>query len=49
MYLHHNHIANKTLVLDLDETLIHCEEEGQGEVQIPIKLPDGNIFEVAQC
>jgi len=33
-------------VLDLDETLIHCGEEGQGEVQIPIKLPDGDLIEV---
>lgn len=39
-------IANKTLVLDLDETLIHCQEEGHGEVQIPIKLPDSTIIEV---
>lgn len=41
-----NFIANKTLVLDLDETIIHCEDEGKGDVQIPIKLPDGSIIEV---
>jgi predicted HAD superfamily phosphohydrolase YqeG len=41
-----NGVGDKTLVLDLDETMIHCEEEGQGEVQIPIKLPDGSIIEV---
>jgi hypothetical protein len=41
-----NRVANKTLVLDLDETLIHCEEEGQGEIQIPIKLPDGRLIDV---
>lgn len=41
-----NYVANKTLVLDLDETLIHCEDEGKGDVQIPIKLPDGSIIEV---
>ena len=28
-------------MLDLDETLIHCQEQGKGDVQIPIKLQNG--------
>lgn len=33
----------KTVILDLDETLIHCNEEIQGHVRLPIKLPDGQV------
>ena len=39
-------LANKTLVLDLDETLIHCLEEGKGDKQISIKLPDKSYITV---
>lgn len=39
-----NELANKTLVLDLDETLIH--QTTGGEIVVPISLPNGNSVEV---
>ena len=34
--------SNKTLVLDLDETLVHCIPEGQpADVHLVIRLPSG--------
>ncbi len=36
--------SNKTLVLDLDETLVHCVEGGQeSDIRLTIKLPGGNL------
>ena len=40
MFIFIIYIADKTLVLDLDETLIHCLERGKGDIQVQIKLPD---------
>lgn len=39
----------KTLVLDLDETLIHCNTTGMGrtDVVLPIKFPSGETLEAA--
>lgn len=38
----------KTIVFDLDETLIHCNESVKvpGDVILPIKFPTGEIIEV---
>ena len=38
----------KTIVFDLDETLIHCNENTKipGDVILPIKFPTGEIIEV---
>ncbi|CAD8090480.1 unnamed protein product [Paramecium primaurelia] len=39
----------KTIVFDLDETLIHCNESTQiqGDVILPIKFPSGEIIEAS--
>ncbi|CAD8184199.1 unnamed protein product [Paramecium octaurelia] len=39
----------KTIVFDLDETLIHCNESVQipGDVILPIKFPSGEIIEAS--
>ena len=36
----------KTLILDLDETLIHCNDDPTepGDVILPIKYENGDIF-----
>ncbi len=40
-------IANKTVVLDLDETLVHCVDEGQPfDLRLMIELPEGIIARV---
>ena len=40
-------IDRKTLVFDLDETLIHCNEKcTNADVVLPIKFPSGEIIEV---
>jgi CTD small phosphatase-like protein 2 len=38
----------KTLVFDLDETLIHCNESSEmpSDVILPIKFPTGEIIDV---
>jgi CTD small phosphatase-like protein 2 len=38
----------KTIVFDLDETLIHCNESVNvpGDLILPIKFPSGEIIEV---
>ena len=48
MYLSHSKFS-KTLVLDLDETLIHCNENSSipGDVILPIKFPTGEIVEAS--
>ena len=40
--------GKKTLVLDLDETLIHCNTNGvdKTDVVLPIKFPTGERIEV---
>ena len=37
----------KTIIFDLDETLIHCNENAsiQSDVVLPIKFPHGDIIE----
>ena len=39
----------KTIVFDLDETLIHCNEsiEIPGDVILPIRFPSGEIIEAS--
>lgn len=46
MYLCVHILDNKTVVLDLDETLIHCNENIQipSDVIIPIEFPNGDII-----
>ncbi len=41
-------IDKKTLIFDLDETLVHCNasENVPSDVVLPIKLNDGNIVRV---
>jgi len=41
-------LGKKTLVFDLDETLIHCNENSNipSDVVLPIKFPTGEIIEV---
>ncbi|CAD8110098.1 unnamed protein product [Paramecium sonneborni] len=41
--------SKKTIVFDLDETLIHCNEsiQIQGDVVLPIKFPSGEIIEAS--
>ncbi len=35
--------SKKTIVFDLDETLIHCiEGSGRGDVRLPVQLPNGD-------
>lgn len=43
-------IDKKTLVFDLDETLIHCNENTSipYDVKLPIKFPQGGIIEVTK-
>jgi hypothetical protein len=42
--LHIDTIANKTLVLDLDETLVHCVNDGESaDVHLAIILPQGDL------
>lgn len=43
-------IDKKTLVLDLDETLIHCNENLNlpFDIVVPITFPTGEIIEVAR-
>ena len=38
----------KTIVFDLDETLIHCNESIKvpGDVILPIRFPTGDVIEV---
>lgn len=38
----------KSIIFDLDETLIHCNENVRvpGDVILPIKFPTGEIIEV---
>ena len=38
----------KTVVFDLDETLVHCNEDInlKSDFKIPIQLPNGTFFEV---
>lgn len=40
--------TKRTIVFDLDETLIHCNEsiKIQGDIVLPIKFPTGEIIEV---
>ncbi|CAD8105255.1 unnamed protein product [Paramecium sonneborni] len=39
----------KTIIFDLDETLIHCNEsiQIQGDIVLPIKFPSGEIIEAS--
>lgn len=41
-------LDKKTLVFDLDETLIHCNESANvpSDVVLPIKFPSGEVIEV---
>jgi hypothetical protein len=40
-------LANKTLVLDLDECLVHCVNDGEpADVNLTIDLPNGEIVPV---
>jgi hypothetical protein len=41
-------LDKKTLIFDLDETLIHCNEslDLPSDVILPIKFPHGEIIEV---
>lgn len=41
-------LDKKTIIFDLDETLIHCNESVQipGDVILPIRFPTGEIIEV---
>jgi len=41
-------IDKKTLIFDLDETLIHCNESTAipSDVLLPIRFPHGEIIEV---
>ncbi len=38
-----DYVITKTLIFDLDETLIHCMEDqmGKADARIPIKFPNG--------
>lgn len=38
----------KSIIFDLDETLIHCNESTKipGDVILPIKFPTGELIEV---
>lgn len=41
-------LANKTLVLDLDETLVHCVNEGEpADVHLIIRLANGMFTTVS--
>lgn len=42
------HRNKKTLVFDLDETLIHCNDSPmkRSDVKLPIKFPNGDVIEV---
>lgn len=53
IYLEINYIVfllidKKTLVFDLDETLIHCNENASipSDVMLPIKFPSGETIQV---
>jgi len=41
-------IDKKTLIFDLDETLIHCNDSPikRSDVKLPIKFPGGETIEV---
>jgi CTD small phosphatase-like protein 2 len=41
------YLDKKTIIFDLDETLIHCNEnlEMEYQVKLPIKFPTGDIIE----
>ena len=41
-------LDKKTLVFDLDETLIHCNENSEltCDVKLPIRFPGGECIEV---
>ena len=40
----------KTLIFDLDETLVHCNESSDmpSHVKIPIEFPEGQVVEVLE-
>ncbi len=40
-------IDKKTIVFDLDETLIHCNDNvnSNNDVKLPIKFPTGELIE----
>lgn len=43
IYQFNNHCIDKTLIFDMDETLIHCVDDIDAEnpeVVLPIKFPD---------
>lgn len=41
--------SRKTIVFDLDETLIHCNENADvpGDVILPIRFPSGEMIEAS--
>lgn len=47
LYLPPRNDEKKTLVFDLDETLIHCNESVNlpSDVVLPIKFPSGEVIE----
>lgn len=40
---------NKTIIFDLDETLIHCNENANvpGDVILPITFPTGDVIQAS--
>ena len=44
IYLGDKNKGKKTLVFDMDETLIHCNNSSNSDVTIPITFPTGDTI-----